>query len=113
MCARRTRRDLHEFVESQYSWLAAFPSYDFLGLLYSLEGATSICIDKRLCLSRKLTFLPLVKDRWTRVVMTLLFCVSIFFAAALADTFLRHSEGRLYGTMAGIMMEKEAENRAV
>lgn len=83
MCARRTRRNLHEFVESQYSGLAALPS-----------------------------FLPLVKDRWTRVVMTLLFWVSIFFAAALADTLLRHGEGGLYDTMAGISMEKEAENRA-
>lgn len=44
--------------------------------------------------------------------MTLLFWVSIFFAAALADTLLRHGEGRLCDAMAGITMEKEAENRA-
>lgn len=73
--------------------------------------------EKPLCITRKhrgsyRTFLPLVEDRWTRVVMALLFCVSILFAAALADTFLRHGEGRLYYPMVGITREKKAEYRA-
>lgn len=83
MCARRTRRNLHEFVESQYSWLAALPS-----------------------------FLPLVEDRWTGVVMALLFHVSKLLAAALANTFLRHGEGRIYYPMVGITKERKNEYRA-
>lgn len=86
-------------------------------LIYYIDFKERKREKKQLFLSRKhgrssRTFLPLVKDRWTRVVMTLLFWVSIFFAAALADTLLRHGEGGFYGTMAGITMEKEAENRA-
>lgn len=76
MCARRTRRNLHEFVESQYSRLAALPSYKIHDLVYSPKGPKEE--KPRLCITRKhkrsyRTFLPLVEDRWTGVVMALLF----------------------------------------
>ena len=109
MCARRTRRNLHEFVESQYSWLAALPSYKILNLVYRPKGPKKR--EKRLYITRKhrrryRTFLPLVEDRWTRVVMALLFHVSKLLAAALANTFLRHGEGRINYPMVGITREE-------
>lgn len=39
-----------------------------------------------------LTFLPLVEDGWARVIVTLFLCVRELFAAALANTLLRHGE---------------------
>lgn len=48
---------------------------------------------KRELLKLYRTFLPFVKDGWTGVILALFVRVSELFAAALADTFLRHCDG--------------------